>query len=182
MSINITGDNGRQLLVFCDTEYTPQPGENPTQICAHFYERNSDQHIALWDDELSQGFPYPTDAKILFVSFSAVAELIIFEGLGYRTDFDIIDLWAEAKNIMNIAPTQGVAPQTYYLNSVLHYFGLPTLTENEHKKKMHDRCKQGAPFDDDERIAIQAYCRDDVLVLPPLFDAVMAHINTGDGR
>lgn len=102
--MNTTDSGGGQLaydyIVFGDTEFTPRPGENPTPICAHFYELRSGREIAMWGDELAQGFPFPADDKTLFVAFSAAAELIIFEGLGYRTDYDIFDLWAEAKNIM----------------------------------------------------------------------------------
>jgi hypothetical protein len=100
-------------IVFGDTEYTPRPGENPVPICAHFYELMSGREVAMWGDELSRRFPFPNGQNTLFISFFAPAELAIFQGLGWNTDFDVVDLWAEAKNILNLPPITGTEPLKY---------------------------------------------------------------------
>ena len=151
-----------------DFEFHPAAGKEgnlvvPVCLVAHDIDTGVTTHY--WGDALSQmrRAPFPTDASSLVVAYNASAEMACFTVLGWAFPPNILDLYAEFRNLTN-----GLTlPAGKGLLGALVFFGEETIAVAA-KEAMRDLILGGGPWSASERAAILAYCASDVMALARL--------------
>ena len=164
-------------FIFIDFEYRPVDGVegNPIEvICMVALNSSTNEYTKLWADELtsSKNHPFGDNDKTIFVAYYASAEMACFKALGWGWPHNILDLFAEFKNMTN----GHVVPMGYSLLGAMKSFGLPAI-ESEHKEDMRSLALRGRPYSYDEKTALMDYCQSDVDALQKLFSAMAPHID-----
>jgi DNA polymerase family A len=170
----------RQVWVI-DTEFT-QPAGDPVLdvVCLCGVELLSGREIRLWRDELAtmKAPPFPIDASTLLVTFFASAEMSTFLKLGWPAPTNLIDCYAEFRLRQNNG--RG-SPLGYGLAGACATVGFANI-DVELKEAMRGIAARGAPFSDDERVALLRYCGDDATATAKLFLTMLPEILERDGR
>ncbi|MGE4480863.1 DNA polymerase [Acidocella sp.] len=135
-------------------------------VCLVARELISGKVLKVWQDDLRAmtQAPFPVGEDALFVAYNAAAEMACFKALGWRVPANVLDLYAEFRNLTNGLPL----PAGNGLVGALAYFGEPCMDAAQ-KDAMRDLVLRGGPWSDDERGQIIAYCEADVMALQRLF-------------
>jgi hypothetical protein len=164
-------------FTFLDFEFRPKEGieGNPIEvICMVAFDASSRTYYRLWKDEL-YGLskpPFPIEANTVLVAYFASAEMSCFEALGWEMPENILDLYAEFRNLTN-----GIfLPEGRSLLGALKYFGLDAIS-TEHKDEMRDLALRGGKYSDAEKEALLVYCQSDVDALYPLYEAMKGFLD-----
>ena len=157
-----------------DFEFSAAPGERPVPICLVAREFKTGQTMRLWEDDLFRltEAPYPTDDATLFVAYYASAELGCHEVLGWPAPRQVLDLFAEFRNLTNGYAT----PCGNGLLGALASFGLDGIDTAE-KDSMRELAIRGGPWTTDERRALLEYCEQDVVALARLLPKMLPVID-----
>jgi len=160
---------GGYEYVFVDFEYRPKDGieGNPIDvICMVSRNLKTGEYKRLWADDLyaMDDHPFGTNPKVVLVAYYASAETACFQALGWSWPNNVIDLFAEFRNITN----GRVVPLGKSLLGAMKYFGLEAI-ESEHKGAMRNLALRGGPYSIDEKVALLEYCQSDVDALEKLF-------------
>lgn len=150
-----------------DYEYDAPKGENPTPICYCAREVHTGQNIKRWLDGTETAPEYSVDKDALFVAFFASAEMGCHIALNWQRPRNILDLYAEFRNITNGKPL----PAGRSLLGACCYYGIEG-GDATFKDTMRERILQGAPYTDEEQHQILDYCNLDVLLTTKLFHAM----------
>jgi DNA polymerase-1 len=165
--------------IWCfDFEFISKPGERPDIVSLAAVEFRSGRTIALWRDELDAlgtQPPYRTDAKALFVSFVANAEIGCHLQLGWPIPKNIFDLNPIFRNLTNGRTT----PEGKGLVGLLRHFGLDVV-DAKLKDAMHKRILEGWPFTPAEQAQILRYNIGDAQALEQLLPLVLPAIERFD--
>jgi DNA polymerase I len=160
--------------IWCvDFEYRTDAGNLPEPVCLVAIELRSGREIHLWEDELwaRRAPPYRCDRRVLFVSYVATAELVCHLVLGWELPAVVLDLYVEFCRMTN----GRARPAGKGLLGALVYFGIPGIDPSD-KAEMRDLILRGN-YSADERRAILAYCRSDVVGLRALYPALLPTID-----
>jgi hypothetical protein len=156
--------------VWCaDFEFHPEHGQdgNPlVPICLVIQGGHAGVIRRYWRDELigMPQAPFPTTADALLVAYNASAEMACFAALNWPFPVNVLDLYAEFRNLTNGLPL----PAGKGLLGALTYFGEPCMAASQ-KDVMRDLILSAGPWTADERTAISAYCEADVVALVRLY-------------
>lgn len=149
-------------------------GNRPQPVCFVASELTSGRVIRVWQDELltMPRPPVPVDKHALFVAYAAYAEMACFRALNWSVPANILDLYAEFRNLTNDKPL----PAGKGLIGALTYFGEPCMGAME-KDTMRALVLRGGPWSATEQQQILDYCESDVIALRRLFVRMegMAH-------
>jgi DNA polymerase I len=151
---------------FVDFEYAAPAGEQQRPICLVAQELRSGRSVSVWEDELRllREPPYAIGSDALFVAYYSSAELRCHLALGWRLPENIVDLYVEFR-----VRTNGERLEIgNSLLGALAYFGLPALGAAE-KEEMRSLALRGGPWISEERKALIAYCKSDVVALTELY-------------
>ena len=118
------------------------------------------------------GFPALNSPNTLFVSYLATAELNSLSILGIPLPEYVLDLYAEFRNLTNGIPL----PDGNSLAGAVAYFGGNRLDLVE-KQAMRELAQRGAPFSEEEKVALLDYCERDVLALEQLLNFMLPHLD-----
>ncbi len=163
---NLSFNNAHFILI--DFEFRPRGGVegNPVEvICMVALDLSSGQYTRHWTNELQTMQSPPLDIKgnTIFVAYYASAELSCFQALGWKPPTNVLDLYAEFRNITN-----GLfLPDGRSLLGALKYFGI-TGIKSEIKDEMRELALRGGPYIDEEKASLLDYCQSDVDALHPL--------------
>jgi hypothetical protein len=161
----------RQLWAV-DFEFAAPAGERPIPLCVVARELRTGRLVRTW---LAGGAPlappYPTGPDVLFVAYSASAELGCHLALGWPAPARALDLFAEYRCLTSGLPT----PCGNGLLGASAYFGLDALGAAE-KESMRQLAVRGGPFTAEERGALLNYCQSDVDALARLLPTLLARI------
>jgi len=141
-------------------------GNSLQTVCLVASELTSGTTIRLWQDELHAmpHPPFPVDESALCVAYMASAEMACFQALGWPPPANVLDLYAEFRNLTN-----GMRlPAGNGLIGALAYFGEPSI-EAMKKEAMRDLVLAGGPWSEEEQRQILDYCESDVRALKRLF-------------
>ena len=154
-----------------DFEFFGEPGERQSPVCLVAREVLSDRKLRIGWDELDKMKvpPYPIGPDSLFVAYYASAELGCHLSLGWPLPENVLDLYAEFRNLTNGLPT----PCGNGLLGAMAYFGLPCM-EAAKKDGMRDLILNGGPWTPAEKESILDYCESDVSALTKLFDRMQS--------
>jgi hypothetical protein len=173
--VNLNPDQCK--FIFLDFEFRPKEGieGNPIEvICMVAFDAATRTYYKLWRDEL-YGLakpPFSIQENTVLVAYFASAEMSCFEALGWEMPENILDLYAEFRNLTN-----GIfLPEGRSLLGALKYFGLDAITA-EHKDDMRDLALRGGQYTDTEKEALLAYCQSDVDALYPLYEAMKGYLD-----
>jgi DNA polymerase-1 len=157
-----------------DFEFRAPPGHNPEPVCMVAKELLSGHTIRLWHDELRAAASPPFDSgpDTLFVAYYASAEIGCYLALGWGIPANILDLYAEFRNLTNGLPT----PCGAGLLGALNCFGLGGIQALE-KDSMRELAMRGGPFTAAEQAALLDYCETDVEALARLFPIMAPRID-----
>ncbi len=149
----------------CDFEFSAQPGENPMPVCMVAREINSGNKIRVWQDELlsMEAPPYAIGRNSLYIAYYASAEMGCHLVLNWPLPDNLIDLYAEFRNLSN----GFTLPCGKGLLGALIYFGLNGVEVAE-KESMRQLVMRGGPWTSDEQEKILEYCESDVAALTKL--------------
>ena len=137
-----------------DFEFIEAPGERPRPVLLVAKELRSGRSLYQWEGEFEAGPPYAIGPDSLFVAFSANAELGCHLTLGWPMPEHVLDLYVEARRIVNgKRPTKKLS-----LQQVLRHYGLPEVGE---KAEARDLIQSGGPWSASERQQIVDYCARD---------------------
>jgi hypothetical protein len=101
--------------------------------------------VRQWRDQFTAGAPYRADEKALFVAYYASAELGCHLALGWPMPANVLDLYAEFRNVTN-----GLAlPAGRGLLGALTYFGLDHIAAAD-KENTRELIMAGGPWSADE--------------------------------
>jgi hypothetical protein len=156
-----------------DFEFSAPPGERPNPICLVALEFGSGRRLRLWQDELRrlEAPPYSVGSDSLFVAYYASAEFNCHLALGWRLPVNVLDLYAEFRNLTNGKTT----PCGRGLLGALAYFGLDSIEAAE-KESMRQLAMRGGPYTEREREALLDYCESDVRALEKLLPRMLTRI------
>ncbi len=170
MNLNETFDE----IWFVDFEFSAPPGDRPSVVCMVALELNSGRKIRYWRDELETAMspPFPIGSKSLYVAYYASAELGCHLSLGWQLPENVLDLFAEFRNLSNGLPLISGAG----LLGALAWFGLSSIEAAE-KDSMRELVMRGGPWTPEEKIAVLDYCESDVVSLAKLLPAMLPHID-----
>jgi hypothetical protein len=156
-------------------EAAGRSGERPRPVCMvakELHDGHDGQTWRLWRGEFGPAPPFPVDPDSLFVAYYASAELGCFQALNWTAPANVLDLFAEFRNLTNgLAPPAGSG-----LVGALAYFGLDHLAAAE-KDAMRATVLGGGPWDEAARTAILSYCEADVTALELLLQAMLPRID-----
>ena len=155
----MTGGEAFREIWAADFEFRAPSGHNPEPICMVAKELISGRTIRLWQDALRAAVAPPFDPgpDTLFVAYYASAEIGCHLALGWDIPANILDLFAEFRNLTNGIP----APCGSGLLGAMGYFGLGGIQALE-KDSMRELAMRGDPFTAEERTALLDYCETDV--------------------
>jgi hypothetical protein len=163
-----------EQIWFGDFEYRAPQGERQHPNCMVARELSTKKNLRIWEDELFtlKEAPHPVDKNTLYVAYAASAEMGCFKYLGWPMPANILDLYAEFRNLTN-----GLyLPDGTGLLGALRYFGLPSIDVAE-KKEMRELSMRGGPLTEEEKNELLDYCQKDVDTLVPLFEKMLPNIN-----
>jgi hypothetical protein len=159
-------------IAYVDSEYHAPPGERPDPACMVIKLARSGRIIRLWEGEFGPQPPINFDESVLFVAFSAAADLGVFRVLGWEMPKRILDPYIEFRNrTNNIVPAKSVRLLTAML-----YMGLDPVGASE-KDVMHDIFIRGGPYTAGERQQGLDGCQRDVEALERLTIAMASNID-----
>lgn len=141
-----------------DFEFHVSDDGLPRPLCMAAVELRSGRRILLWRDELlaMREPPFSCGADTLVLAYYASAEIGCFLSLGWGLPVNLIDLYAEFRNLTN-----GLAlPSGRGLPGGMSFFGL-NFTDAIAKDAMRQLILSREDFSDDERLRILGYCADD---------------------
>jgi hypothetical protein len=153
-------------------EFGGNPGNRPRPVCMVVKDLCTGREWRVWCGDFGAASPFPIGADSLFVAYYASAELGCFKTLGWSMPANVLDLFAEFRNLRNGLPT----PAGFSLLGALTYFGLDTIGAIE-KEEMRALILRGGPWSDEERAAILNYCTSDVAALERLLPAMLPQID-----
>ena len=163
--------------VVADFEFRPAHGieGNPVEVvCGCFKQSETGESATLWFDELG-GLtkpPFFDEPNTVLVAYFATAELGCFRALGWSTDIEVVDLYAEFRTLTNGLEL----PEGRSLIGAANYFGVPAQN-HAHKAAMQQLALRGGPFSDIEKSSLMAYCAQDVDMTNALFLAMKDQID-----
>ena len=157
-----------------DYEFHAPAGHRSAPICMVAHELGSGRTIRMWEDELKEldRPPYAVDRDSIFIGYFSSAEFSCHLALDWPLPVNVIDLFAEFRNITNGLPT----PAGNGLLGALVYHGLDSMTSAE-KESLRGLAIRGGPFTHEERRALMSYCQDDVLALRKLWEAMLPKLD-----
>ena len=163
--MKIGSDEFRQVW-FVDFEYQANDGETPTPWCVVAKELGSGRVVRQWLGDLDrpQVPPFSFGPDILYVAYYAIAEMSCHLALGWSSPSNLLDLFAEFRNVTN----GGFARHGSGLLGALAHYGLPGI-ESLEKDTMRDLAIRGGPFTEVEKSNLLAYCESDVHALDRLY-------------
>src|SRR5450759_2537306 len=150
-----------------DFEFISNPGERPKPVCAVYHEINSGKTQKIWlegKDPITLTPPYPMGENDLFIAYYSSAEWGYHLTLNWPLPVNVIDLYAEFRNITNGLP--GVSKS---LLGACQQYGIAAIAESE-KESARIRILQGPPYTEDEKNYIMEYCASDVLETVDLYE------------
>lgn len=152
---------------FFDFEFSTPPGERQDPVCLVAWELFSGLRLRIWRDTLIQMKvpPYSIGRDSLFVAYYASAELGCHLSLEWPLPANVLDLYAEFRNLTNGLPTSCGNG----LLGAMAYFGLPFMGVAE-KDSMRELILGGGPWTPAEKELILDYCESDVSALVKLFN------------
>jgi len=156
-----------------DTEFTSRDGCRAEPICISAKELRSEVYVDLWIDELGARPPYHLDDESLIISYVTPAEFSFHLSWGWPLPKWTIDLYTEYKALRNGLKEH---ENKHSFLDALDFYKIPNIGAAA-KDSEQDPAIRGAPFTEDERQALQRYCRSDVDGLEQLFEAMWPEIN-----
>jgi DNA polymerase I len=149
-----------------------QSGERPRPVCMVAKDLVGGQEWRLWRGEFDTVPPFPIGPDVLFIAYYASAELGCFRALGWPKPANVIDLFAEFRDLTNGLQT----PAGAGLVGALIYFGLDSIGSQE-KDELRALVLRGGPWSEQERTAILDYCATDIVALERLLPAMLPRID-----
>jgi len=164
-------------FVLIDFEFRPRGGieGNPVEvICMVALDMSTNQYVRYWADDLYaiKAPPFQTSDNTVFVAYFASAELSCFEVLGWAAPDNVLDLYAEFRNLTNGL----VLPDGRSLLGALKYFDIIGVN-SQIKDDMRALALRGGPYEYAERVGLLDYCQTDVDALHPLLLAMKPYID-----
>lgn len=164
-------------FVLLDFEFRPQGGieGNPVEvICMVALDHRTGQYFRYWSTELYQmeAPPFEITESTVLVAYFASAELSCFEALRWEAPENVLDLYAEFRNLTNGL----ILPDGKSLLGALKYFGIKGI-DLEMKDHMRSLALRGGPYEDGEKESLLDYCQTDVDALSPLLLTMGAYID-----
>lgn len=162
--------------IWCiDFEYSCSPGDQPLPICMVACEYKTGEVLRYWFDDMNT---IPDNfirfgVNDLLIAYYASQELRCYLALNLPLPHNVLDLYAEFKNITN----GKWVPSGYGLLGALSYYGIDAIDVSE-RTSMRDLVIRGAPFTPAEREALMNYCESDVIALMNLLEVMMPNIKT----
>jgi len=156
-----------------DFEFIAAPGEHPKLVAVVFVDFATGREVHRWLAGKSNPLPPVdlTDPRDLFVAYAAVAECSCLLELGWPIPPRIIDLYFEFKRLRNGRS----APHGHSLLGALATYGIRGMSQAS-KDDMRSLILRGGPWAPDEKRAIMNYCREDVVAMRPLLEALGINI------
>lgn len=146
-------------IVALDFEFGRDANDLPEVRCLVAFEFRSGRVIRQSYEEFVGRTepPFAHGPDVVVVAYYASAEMGCFLALGWPLPANVLDLFAEFRNLTN-----GLClPHGSSLLGALVYFGLPAIG-GEEKEEMRALALRGGPYTDDERSALLDYCESDV--------------------
>jgi DNA polymerase I len=175
--------------IFIDFEYYAPAGCNPRPICvAWICPTTGDSGTQwLWDEPPSRP-PFPMTVETVFVSYNIAAEVSCFLALNWPRPTNVIDLWLEYVQHLNVWPVKAPEwkpkrappkkPRKGLLDA-MRAFGLDA-TPSEVKAHFQQRAQEGPPWSDEDRTQMPVYCLDDVKMIVRLADPLLTAVEAAD--
>lgn len=165
-------------VVLLDAEYIALDGEPvvPVALGAHELRSGRRHRLFFGDQRRTHNNPLPVGPDVLYVAYSAQAELGVLLALGWELPVHVLDLFAEFRCLTNGLTTFAGGPLESSLIAALRYFGLDCMTDLE-KESMRNLILRGHPYSDHERDLILEYCAEDVDSLLRLLPVMLDHID-----
>jgi hypothetical protein len=158
-----------------DFEFSAPPGERPRPVCLVAREALTGNEMRLWETDLVAMKEAPFSEGSLLVAYYASAEIGCFLSLRWDTAYPVLDLYAEFRCLTN----GGEVPCGNSLLGALSYFGIVGMDAAE-KDEMRELALRGGPYAANEREALLAYCREDVIAVERLLPALLATMSEDD--
>lgn len=161
-------------------------------ICGAAQETLGGQHVAAhrWDlrggRDLRRMLGVVHQPDTVLTTYSAEAEMTSLMRLGVDVGpLKVVDLFVETTMVTFSHPAyeaKGKDPKIPGLLEACRRFGVPVVTETDHKADMRDLILSRTAWSDEEFTAIQAYCEEDTRPLPDLLRAIQKiHLTVGTG-
>src|SRR5215813_9232847 len=117
--MNIWSDQFNEIWL-ADFEFSSLPGDRPDPVCLVAWELRRDRKLRIWQDELCRlkEPPYSVGFDSLFVAYYASAEINCHLALGWSVPTNVLDLYAEFRNLTNGIPTTSGSG---LVGALLHY-------------------------------------------------------------
>ncbi|MGC3991643.1 MAG: DNA polymerase [Chthoniobacteraceae bacterium] len=166
--------NDYKRVLALDFEFTQNPGERPIPICGVVKELRSGRVERFWLAQPRQGLGI-VQALVhpdhLLVTYFGAAEAMCLLALGISLPSWHADLHAEFRN-----HTCGLIKVTGHgLLDALKFFDLPAMSVGE-KENMRALAMRGAPFSEEEKVALLDYCQADVEATARLAEVMLPEI------
>ena len=149
-------------------------GNRPRPVCLVAKEFITGRKVRLWRDQFEAVPPYSVDQDSLFIAYYAPAEMSCHLALSWPIPPNIIDLYAEFRNLTN-----GLSlPHGKGLIGALSFFNLPNIGVLK-KDSTRDLILTCGPWNQDQKAEILEYCESDVDALRLLSAEIIPKIDIG---
>lgn len=177
-----------KAVLVVDSEFGTDVNGRAVPLCLVARDLTSGRQIDLWlADGAPATPPYPIDKDVLFVCYSATAELSCHEALGWPLPVCVLDLMVEFRNLTNRIQPRGMKQPPHRLLDALTFFGLDAMDALE-KKDWRELAMRGNPWPatpfpargahtEQERAGLLAYCAEDGDALERLLPRMLPLIN-----
>jgi DNA polymerase I len=171
--------------IFIDFEYYAPPGCNPKPICIAWIRPTTGESGTRWLWGDPQPCPFPMTVETVLLSYNIAAEVSCFLALGWARPTNVIDLWLEYGQLVNVWPAEApewkpkrapVKKPRKGLLDAMRAFGLEA-TPSDVKAHFQRRAQQGPPWSDEDREQMPIYCLDDTDMIVRLADPLLEAVN-----
>jgi DNA polymerase I len=164
-------------VVLLDTEFVGHDGDRVLPVCLIAHELRSGRRHRLFfgDPHATYENPLPVGSDVLYIAYSAPAELSTFLALKWPLPELVLDLFVEFRCATNGLTKANGSPVESSLIAALMHYGLDSMTVLE-KVSMIDLILRGHPYSTEEQQLILDYCAEDVEALEKLLPAMLPGI------
>ena len=164
-------------LVLIGFKFHPEngvEGSTPIPVCLVTQNLETGEIQRIWQDDLMQlkQAPFPTGVGSLVVAYCASTEVSCFLALGWPLPVNLIDLFAEFRNLTN---GKDVRHGNGLVGAMMH-FGLITRSAEE-KECMRVLILSTGPWAENEKQSILDYCASYIQSLAKLLPAMDAFLD-----
>ena len=158
-----------------DFEYSQKSNELPHVLCMVARELRSGKTVKLWLGDNPPARPPFDVSQCIYVAYNAIAECLCHLVLGWPLPSNVIDLYAEFRNLVANRRKELNVDRLSLLDA-LSFYDLPRLSRGS-KEYWRDIAVRQGPHSEEEKTGLLDYCKADVDGTAALYERMLPFLD-----